>query len=297
MKRSPYVQMKMIPESDDCRAYFDFSLRPSPSTDTLILNLSAWRKFMLGGVAFPFTTLDMVDKYDRYYVYGAAHLLRALKTFIVENGFRFVFLMGSSKGGFGSLMLSTHLAEEFPDIHFKVVAFSPQAAVWPPNPELPYKTYKKMIATAEAGDKLLQSDLELFGTKPQLGGHRNASYFISYGNRNRLDVKQVRELGKFKATLEPLPMSSHTSMVPYLCNANDPEKARRVVTQMISRMDSDSDLAFDINSGPKMKLFHEIMEMLPRPYLPDLLRWLRDRHEVALRDATPAQARTLETAV
>lgn len=88
-----------IPLEDKSRAYFSFSLRDGPLTDSLVLNLSARRKFSLGSVDFSFTTLDIADNNDNYYVRGASELLRALKTFVAENGFRFVFLVGSSKGG------------------------------------------------------------------------------------------------------------------------------------------------------------------------------------------------------
>lgn len=176
-------------------------------------------------------------------------------------------------------MISARLAAELPCTHFRAVVFSPQTYVWPPNPHIPYLSYKKMVASAKKGNKDLEADLKEFGTAPLIDGHANLCWLVMYGNRNRFDAKAIHSLGKGRVMLEPLPMSSHSTILPFLCNANDPTRVQRLVAELTSKADQDGDIAFDVASASNSKLFNEIINMLPRPDLRDLIIWLRNLDE------------------
>lgn len=249
---------------------FHRSLHSIPG-DALIVNLSGHARFGLKSVSFSYSRLDVADTTLSYYILNADTLIQGIAQFIKDTSFRSVFVIGSSKAGFGALMLTQHLAAALPAARFTALAFSPQTSLWPPNPAIHYPSYKRFIARAEAGDVLAADSLVRFGKTPSAAAHRNLRWYVAFGARNGTDSAAAALLEGGNIIRDALPMRSHSTILPFLCNANDEAKVRTLVAALTGLAGKDQDIAVDVVGLKQEGLVREIMKMSPRPNLLDLV--------------------------
>jgi hypothetical protein len=70
---------------------------------------------------------------------------------------------------------------------------------------------------------------------------------------------------------DALPMRSHSTILPFLCNANDEARVRTLVAALMGLAGKDQDIAKDAVGVKQEGLVREIMKMSPRPDLLDLV--------------------------
>ncbi|MDR4305492.1 hypothetical protein IHQ68_02495 [Chelatococcus sambhunathii] len=230
----------------------------------LVVVVSSRPRFELGSVDLQHTTLDLADLDRSYYLRGAGRTARSLAGFIQENSFQRVCFIGASKGGFGALMLSRELAEALPRVQFSAIAFSPQTRLWPKNEGLGFPSYAALIAEAKHNRRLAAS-LERFGDQRRPLASDSVRWRVYYGSKNAGDTAEAEGLPTGGVTLAPLPMSSHSTLLPVLCSRLEPEQIRRIVQAHHGAKSADADLAFNLLSSNQEQLVNEIAATQPVP--------------------------------
>lgn len=248
------------------------SIRPGARSKTQLIVLSSREKFELGSVDFGgHAVLDLADTLVTYYVPFADSMLNGLAKFIRDNGFEAVCCIGSSKGGFGSLMVTRELAAKMPKIRFAALAFSPQTMVWPANENLGFGSYRKLVRRAKRSPKVERA-MNRYGNQRLDASLPNLRWSVFYSAKNDGDRSEATALSGSSVVLEPLPASTHTTILPYLCADADEAEIEALVNKFMSAAQRDDD-AMTALGGQKHPILDEILAMPPRASLASIVDW------------------------
>lgn len=172
--------------------------------------------------AFPVPAVSVVDTSDQYYLREPRSLAAALIAQAKSIGARRILLMGSSRGGFGSLLIGSLIARDWPEGEVAATAFGPQVRLWPPNSRLDFPTYLRLVKDAGT-DPTLRAALEEFGDATDfVASSPRLKATLVYGALNFHDAAEARLLrGIPHVRHVRVYLSSHNVMVPFVFDASD----------------------------------------------------------------------------
>lgn len=225
----------------------------------------------LRGIDFGLRTLDLADRQLHYYVEHVGVILALVEALVEKHALRRVCFIGTSKGGFASLLYSRLLAERRPELTVGALAMAPLTRLWPDDPKIKLPTYRNMIARA-ADDLVLRGALERHGDLTAPASLPNLRWIVGYGVRSSRDHRHALMLSGSSLTLAPLGYSGHNVLIPFLCADRSSKGTRRIVAAGVQRAGLNEDLATDHLSSDEERLLGEIEAMLPRPTVQALVR-------------------------
>ncbi len=249
--------------------------RKKEDSDELIVVFSPSKKMTYFRTDFPASVLFMADQRGTYYTDGAKRVATIIKRLAYRTGARRVLLMGPSKGGFASLMFARQLSYVDDTREYCALAFSPQTKIYPKNPNVPFPSYEKLLKRAEGDVSLLQS-LRAFGDASALGKVRAA---IVFGAGNRDDSLEAQRISGDRVTFIPLPITGHSSSLPFLCDTTKRADVVEVVRKLSAAAKDQEDLSLRQKSEV---MIEELMAIPKMPSLPEVCRMVLDgkEHEV-----------------
>lgn len=192
--------------------------------------------------------LHLRDESETYFLRQADALADRLASELAGRVASRVILLGSSKGATAALLFGSLLAARLAALRFDAYAFSPQTRLWPWNATLGLPSYAELVDRA-ASDPALRQDLERHGNLP--GGPRPANYraLVTFGDGNRRDAAEARAYAAAQAgrgvRLNPLPISSHITLVPYVIDCADRQALLDALLGTAARNPDDADTAED----------------------------------------------------
>lgn len=222
-----------------------FAGLPPAGTRELVFVFSSFSKqYILVKYDFERVTIFIRDTASSFFTFHADSLARYLKGLISSTAAKKVTFIGSSKGATGALIQTGLLAPEMPEVVFNAVVFSPGCKLWPANELMEFASYKKLLHTAVQSPRY-QSDLERFGDLARLiKPVGNQAITITYGEKNPRDKFQAELLLQTGATitLNPLPISNHTSIIPYIIDCSDRASIETALRSTLKRNPDEIDL-------------------------------------------------------
>ena len=246
--------------------------RKKEGSDDLIVVFSPSKKMTYYRTDFPGSVLFMADQHSAYYTDGASRVTTIIKRLADRLRARRVLLLGPSKGGFASLMFARQLSHMDDTREYCALAFSPQTKVYPRNPNIPFPSYEQMIKRSR-GDVSLLLSLRAFGDASSLRDVRAA---IIFGAGNDDDRIEAHRLSGNRITLIPLPITGHSSSLPFLCDTTNREEVVEAVGKLAAAAKDQQDLALRQRSEV---MIEELMTIPKMPNLSDLCRMVLDGKE------------------
>lgn len=252
--------------------------RKKEGSDELIVVFSPSKKMTFYRTDFPASVLFLADQRGTYYTHGAERVTTIIKRLAYRTGARRVLLMGPSKGGFASLMFARQLSYLDDTREYSALAFSPQTAIYPQNLSIPFPSYEQLLKRARRDDSLMQS-LKAFGDASDLGKVRAA---IIFGAGNRDDSLEAQRVSGNRVTFIALPISGHSSSLPFLCDTTKKDEVVEVVRKLSDAAKDQKDLALRQRSED---MIAELMAIPKMPTLSEVCRLVLDGKERDLRSA------------
>ncbi|MFD1703504.1 hypothetical protein ACFSCV_10865 [Methylopila henanensis] len=249
---------------------YRLGLRPGRGIG-VVINLSSRRSLTLGSVPFPCPVVDVADQRVSYYTTFVDSLIEGLRGFVAANGFQAVCAIGSSKSGFGALLVSRELARALPQVQVSALAFGAQTRLWPPNEAIRFKSYHNLLERAGRRRRILR-DLQRFGDVRAPADLPNLRWSVFYGDRHPVDAGEALALAGRSVALKPLPTRLHATILPFLCAGAGRAGVEGVVAAYHGRAASDEDLKASLPSDKEADMVEEILALGPQPGLADLIR-------------------------
>jgi pimeloyl-ACP methyl ester carboxylesterase len=238
--------------------------------DPLAIHLSYDVAPALGRFDFGCATIDIADPQLSYYLAGRDDLIDGLAALIDANDIRRICLVGSSKGGFGALMLSRRLAERFPKRALSAIAFSPQTRLWPADRKLTLPSYRAMIERAKTDAPLAES-LRIDGDQTVDASLPNLRQLVIFGTGHSRDVRHAGALTGSSVTLRPIAVSFHAALLATLVASAGPAKTRVLVAALVRNGLSNADMALEALTEEEGAMVAELEALPPQPSLAELV--------------------------
>jgi hypothetical protein len=249
------------------------NLREGSLDDTLVVTLSWNKRLTMNSIRFPHLTLDLADVNEAYYILNADVIVESLLAFIRRNNIRKVCFTGISKGGFGSLLISRELSALEPSVAFSCLAFSPQTMIWPENPALSFGSYKRLLVTRKA-DQRAADLLAKYGNVREETSRPNLKWLVFFGLRNVKDRDEALALSGSSVHLEPVDISAHGSLAPFLGSSDNPQHVREMIAALYRSAARVADLQEELLTTNQEKMYEEILALPPRPNILKFLEWI-----------------------
>ncbi len=245
--------------------------RPGEDRRDLIVVCSPSRRFILYRYAFPGDALFVSDLKGFYYLAVARKLARELVRFIDRGGYERVLFLGTSKGGFGALLLTRLCARLRPDRTFRALAFSPQVRLHPLNADLYFPSYRRLRRVARTRFAM-RAALRLHGDVSRVADASNVHATVVYATDNPTDLAEANRLGGRNLRKVPIAGTSHGSILYFTLQGRPESYVRGRIARIYARakrrgQDHDQDLFASRPKDPEQFL-REIM--LGPNYLPTL---------------------------
>lgn len=249
--------------------------RRGPNGRELLVVFSPTGRFVLHRSSFACDLLFVADRTGFYYVTRAPEIAAAVISVIERGGYERTLLMGSSKGGFGALVVARAAGRMRPDMIFRTLTFSPQVRLYPGNPALYFPSYRRMRAQARRQFELAWT-LRRFGDVAAIGDLPNVRSTIVCGSGNPTDMGEAGRLRGPNAAIRTLPVSAHSIMV-YLRLRNRPagevrSRIDRIYAKARRRgQEEDRDLFASRPVDPEQMVREIVSPPEPLPGLEDLI--------------------------
>lgn len=245
--------------------------RPGADRRDLIVVFSPSRRFILYRYAFPGDALYVSDLKGFYYLPVARKLARGLVELIDRRGYERVLFLGTSKGGFGALLLTRLCAQMRPRRVFRALAFSPQVRLHPLNPDLYFPSYRRLRRVARARFAMAAA-LRLHGDVTRVADASNVHATVVFATENATDLAEADRLGGRNLRKIRVAGSSHGSILYFALQDRPESYVRSRLARIYARarrrgQDQDQDLFASRPKDPE-RFLREIM--LASSYLPTL---------------------------
>ena len=174
-------------------------------------------KFILRGYDFKTSVLYINEKFFSYYTYDYLNLIEYIIDIVNINQFDYINLTGSSKGSFAAINLGIGLGDRLKNKKINVVAFSPQAFIYPLNKDIRgLPSYKMLLNKSNESVSFLE-DLKMFGNPIKRIDEVDIKVNIIYGSDHERDgIEAEKYIGVKNVTLKPLlDYPFHTSILMY----------------------------------------------------------------------------------
>jgi hypothetical protein len=254
--------------------------------DALVINLSYDVETTLRHVDFGGWTIDLADLAGDYFLKHVEPIVGTIEALSLRFSLRRLCFFGLSKGGFSALLLSRLMAMRNPRLHVGAVALGPLTRLWPPDPRVSFPSYKDLLVRAQT-DVQLAAALNAYGDQIGVASLPNLRWIVGYSIRSKRDSRAALALSGRSLTLLPVPLSSHGTLIPFLCQKQPPERVRRIVAAAARNGVLDRDLRSDTLSADGALMLTEIAAMLPLPTVPELVRHALSRSTIAASEEEP----------
>ncbi|MGI8399924.1 hypothetical protein ACRYWZ_26490 [Agrobacterium deltaense] len=147
------------------------------------------------------------------------------------------------------------------------MAFSPVVALLDNDNEVPYVSCQKLMERALESKELagnLRRSTEVTTAKPP----QNLTVFCIVGADNACDCREANRL--IGAHLLTLPMHHHESVIPFLCDTNDPKSITKTVLVLYDRAAEEADVAHLLQEGGVNKMVADLARVPKQPSLREL---------------------------
>lgn len=221
--------------------HIGYDFRPNPESDELVITLSPSKTYLMSATEFNRNVLLLTDRRGSYYTLKAAHVAKALRG--VAERFKKIIFIGSSKGGYGAILLAGLCAQRDRKRPYYCMAFSPQTSLHPENKTLRDLPSYQGLLQRKATNAGLRICVEKFGDLTFVQSLSNLYILLIYSEEHSQDVGEAARLCSPNIRKYPVPFSLHASILPFnLRSFARPDVQRRI--QMLYRTKvSDPDLA------------------------------------------------------
>ena len=264
--------------------------RPGADPRDLIVVFSPSRRFILYRHAFSSDALYVSDRKGFYYLPVARKLARALVELIDRRGYERVLFLGTSKGGFGALLLTRLCARMRPRRIFRALAFSPQVRLHPLNADLYFPSYRRLRRVARAKFAMAAA-LRLHGDVTRVADASNVYATVVFATENATDLAEADRLGGRNLRKIRVAGSSHGSILYFVLQDHSESYVRSRIARIYARarrrgQDQDQDLFASRPKDPE-RFLREIM--LASSYLPSLEGLLEQAFAAAPSKLSPGE--------
>lgn len=233
----PADWLALIPEN------VGWQYRPLEGSDELVVTLSPGKAFFMSMAPFNRNILAIADKGDSYFTLRGRLTAKAIAGFARASGFQKVLFIGSSKAGYGAMLLSGTCAMLDRRRAYYCVAFSPQTRLHPFNENIAnLPSYKNLIKRASRirGNKVW---LERHGDLKFIERIRNLFVTIVYSEHFEQDVIEANYVCAPNIRKYPVPYTMHASIMPFSLHGIDEDGVRLRIKQLYRTRSADEDLA------------------------------------------------------
>lgn len=219
--------------------HLDYSFRPDPGSDELVITLSAsFIRYAMGETRFGRNVLLLMEKSINYYVLKADLVAKVLRD--VAAHFSKVIFVGNSRGGYGGILLAGLCAQQDRRRSYYCMAFSPPTQLYHP---LKKKVRDKRLRARTEGDEVLRSNVEQFGNLEFVQRLRNLHILLVYSEKLPREVEEAARLCAPNIRKYPVPFSLHLSDQLFTLRSHArPEVERRMRQLYRGKKAGDSDL-------------------------------------------------------
>lgn len=172
-------------------------------TVTIIFS-SIQSKFILKGYNFNSEKLYVSENMMNFYIVEFDALVRYLSDIIISKKYKYINLVGFSKGGFAAINVGRALSASMTGLIFNVVAFSPQTVLFPFNDNI------AKLPSYKALNRLAKTNISIRKYLERFGSCFNPNFDIPlspinvkvlYGellNRDRIECLRLESLSNTK---------------------------------------------------------------------------------------------------
>ncbi|QGM80111.1 tetratricopeptide repeat protein [Otariodibacter oris] len=184
--------------------------------------------------------LNLVDKTASYYILSIKSIASYIRSLVSKYNYSKVFLVGSSKGAVGVILLIDLLQKYCPNVQIKAVACSPQISLYPLNKNLIIPSYRKFSEYISCNKFLLREFMSLNFIN-EIKIKKNNRLTVFYGQKFRMDAFEADRINaQENLDIIPLNFSGHGSLIPLTI----PEgKTKSDLYKKYKDLASDDDLA------------------------------------------------------
>jgi hypothetical protein len=252
--------MEKIMEEIDLKLHKNYTskFKSNRESDSLVITFSPTKKEFLSNINFSENVLYLIDKKNLYYIYNPASQVQKLNDFIVNNGFKKVYLIGSSKGGTGALLWASLLSNQNKNYEISCFSFSPIVQLTKENKHINYPSFFDLLKKAE-NDESIEKCLLKYGNINNYVIKSKCKVIVIYSSKYDTDRTEANSLDKEKIILLGVPLSIHGSINPFI-QEKEPENIRKLADVLYKKSLEDKDLAFSLQKGEN-KLFEELMNI------------------------------------
>ncbi|MDP1369193.1 hypothetical protein Q8G42_00110 [Acinetobacter lwoffii] len=209
-----------------------------PCESLSIVFSSIEKKFILKNYMFNTDRLFISENKMTFYTFCFNELKSYIANIIDNKKYKYINLIGSSKGSFAAINYGMALSKEFKDVMFQVVAFSPQTQLYPMNENIGrLPSYRGLNRLAKQNISI-KNDLEKHGNLEQLNSEitDNINILAIYGELHERDEKECLRMKSFNC-IELKPIESypfHTSILLFT------KKGEALIKGLTSRFDDNT---------------------------------------------------------
>lgn len=187
--------------------------------------------------------LFISDQKLLYYIKNPGHQSKLIASFINRCGYKRAIFIGSSKGGFGSLLWSSLINSKKPKFDLSCLAFSPQTRVYPHNSYIDILPSYVSLMRCGASNPHIKALLEYYGDLTSTIIDTHPVTHVFYSAKNKMDRHEAEAVvGMSRITCFPLNISFHGSITAFITDISDPAQLMNLADKVYSSAEFDSDL-------------------------------------------------------
>jgi acyl carrier protein len=186
--------------------HLDYSFQPDTGSDELVITFSSSRiRFAPNEDKFRRNVLQLREKNVNYYVLEADLVAHVLRT--VASHFSKVIFTGTSRAGYGALLLAGLCAQQDSGRAYSCLAFSAPTHLYRADEEVRDSDLQSRMDD----DEVLQDSVERFGDLAFVQGLANLHILLVYSEKFPKDVVEAARLCAPNVRKYPVPFSLHGS--------------------------------------------------------------------------------------
>lgn len=233
-------------------------------SNALIVSCSHKANYAFYKYPFDIDTLFISDLRSTYFTYLAGTLARKISDIVALQGYDRICFVGCSKGGYGSILLSSLVGEIASAIRCSFLSFAPQTRIFPQNNNLSFPSYRKLIELANR-DRKIYDCLILYGDLSKYLAKKEAHGRIIWSENNRKDNNEIQRILSYAGPgviKMAMPFSFHATALPFYIDYSDESTLSRALEKLMPNQ-RDEDVSENIDNISKIKKEIESCKYLP----------------------------------
>lgn len=233
--------------------------------EALIVSCSHKANFAFYKYPFDIDTLFISDQKSTYFTYLAGTLARQISEIAILEGYRKICFLGCSKGGYGSILLSSLVSEINKSIDCSFLSFAPQTRIFPRNNNLTFPSYRKLLELADRNKKIFDC-LLLYGDLAKYLARRETRGRLIWSKENRKDNNEIERILPYvsaRVSKMAMPFSFHASALPFYIDIFNENILDQALKKLMPNK-RDGDVSETDENISKIKKEIEACKYLPR---------------------------------